>query len=173
MCADGPGIWLVPGEGPSVKSWLSGVGTRMGSRYKETSGFCHVRPSPPETEVPNGGFSFDTTLKSFGPKPNTLKIQYQPPSLVRYFTPSDDGGFTSETSHVFLVRLVKSPAIRTRHVDELLSVFLADLVVQHIESAAFVSTCIKKVLGNLYINLNFGSGEAESVMRRRDRVVQR
>mmetsp|Transcript_16078 Transcript_16078/g.48171 ORF Transcript_16078/g.48171 Transcript_16078/m.48171 type:complete len:558 (+) Transcript_16078:141-1814(+) len=71
----------------------------IGNRYKETSGFCHVRPSPPETEVPNGGFSFDTTLKSFGPKPNTLKIQYHPPSLVRYFTPRDDGGFTTMNLH--------------------------------------------------------------------------
>lgn len=55
-----------------------------------------MRPSPPDVAVPNGGFSFDTTLKSFGPKPNSLKIQFQPPSLVRYFTPRDDGNFTSE-----------------------------------------------------------------------------
>jgi hypothetical protein len=40
--------------------------------------------------VPNGGFSFDLKLKFDGTNVSTTRVQYQPPSLVRYFTPQRD-----------------------------------------------------------------------------------
>lgn len=45
--------------------------------------------------MPDGGFSFDVTLKSFGTGTNQTRIQFQPPGRVRYFTPRDDGTFSA------------------------------------------------------------------------------
>jgi phenylpropionate dioxygenase-like ring-hydroxylating dioxygenase large terminal subunit len=65
----------------------------QGNRYKPTEGYPKIRPSP-ETDLPlDGGFSFDVDLKTFGPV-TTTKVQFQPPCIVRYFTPRDNGAFS-------------------------------------------------------------------------------
>lgn len=74
------------------KHWL------YASRYRPEAGFTKISRSGPEHEVPNGGFSHDVELKSFGSSTNKTYIQFQPPSLVRYFTPRDDGTFSARSS---------------------------------------------------------------------------
>ena len=65
------------------------------SRYRPEAGFTKISRSGAEQNVPNGGFSHDVELKSFGSSTNKTYIQFQPPSLVRYFTPRDDGTFST------------------------------------------------------------------------------
>lgn len=73
--------------------------TVLGNRYRPEAGFTQIQRSAPEHNVPDGGFSFDVTLKSFGTSTNQTRIQFQPPGRVRYFTPRDDGTFSCMNLH--------------------------------------------------------------------------
>jgi hypothetical protein len=68
------------------------------TRYLPGAGFAQTNRSAPEHDVPNGGFSFDARLKFDGTNVTKTRIQYQPPSLVRYFTPQDDANFSAWTA---------------------------------------------------------------------------
>ena len=85
------------------KGWL------YASRYRPEAGFTKISRSGPEHEVPNGGFSHDVELKSFGSSTNKTYIQFQPPSLVRYFTPRDDGTFSARSSSCVAEACAKMP----------------------------------------------------------------
>jgi hypothetical protein len=78
------------------------------TRYRPEAGFAQINRSAPEHGVPNGGFSFDVKLKSFGSSINQTRIQYQPPSLVRYFSPRDDGTFSAPSRTVQLQCVMRS-----------------------------------------------------------------
>ena len=56
-------------------------------RYSEGAGDVYMEP----TEGFKDGLSFDTQLRTFNPtKPTLTRIQFFPPSLVRYFTEREE-----------------------------------------------------------------------------------
>ena len=57
------------------------------NRYSEGAGDIYMEP----TEGFKDGLSFDTQLRMFNPKkPTMTRIQFFPPSLVRYFTEREE-----------------------------------------------------------------------------------
>lgn len=63
----------------------------QGNRYSETAGYLRMEPTPGFAAE---GVSFETRMKMFNPKAETLtQIQFHAPVRVRYFTPRA-GGFS-------------------------------------------------------------------------------
>lgn len=80
-------------------------------RYRPEAGFVKIQRSCPERKVPNGGFSCEVQLKSFGANITKTYIQFQPPGLVRYFTPRENGTFGAPLSLSLFVTLFRSMSV--------------------------------------------------------------
>ncbi len=101
------------GHMPSSSSGIACGGKELKlehGRYSEGAGDIQMEP----TEGFKDGLSFDTQLRTFNPKkPTMTKIQFFPPSLVRYFTEREEVSRNSLADRSLRPVVIKRHAINS------------------------------------------------------------